>query len=63
MHPEEHLPGQPASDTRHYEERNVFGTPTGKVTHAAEGQSLPAAPRGFSWRLVRPEGIVTLTSD
>jgi hypothetical protein len=44
-----------ATDTGHYEERNVFGTPTGKVTHAAEGQSLPAAPRGFTWRLVRPE--------
>ena len=45
-------PGAAASRTGHYEELNVFGNPTGKVVHAEEGSTLPAAPRGFSWRAV-----------
>jgi hypothetical protein len=51
----EHRPGAPAPRTGHYEELNVFGTPTGKVVHAEEGSKLPAAPRGFSWRHVVTE--------
>ena len=55
MDPDDHLPGQPATCMGCYEELNVFGTPTGEVTHATEGQPLPAAPRGFTWRRVRPK--------
>jgi hypothetical protein len=52
----EHRPGERASETGHYEELNVFGAPTGKVTHAKEGDELPTAPRGFTWRRVSREG-------
>ena len=55
MQPDEHLPGQPANQTGHYEELNVFGSRTGKVTQATEGQPLPVAPRGFTWRHVKPK--------
>jgi hypothetical protein len=55
MHPDDHLPGQPAASTGRYVELNVFGTPTGNVTHAAEGQPLPVSPRGFTWRRIGSE--------
>ena len=55
MQPADQLPGEPATRTGRYEERNIFGAPTGKVTHAAEGQPLPIAPRGFTWRRIPPE--------
>ena len=47
---QEHQPGTHAPVTGPYEELNVFGTPTGKVEHVREGERLPHAPRGFSWR-------------
>jgi hypothetical protein len=47
---EEHQPGDEAPHTGHYEELNVFGTPTGAVIHRHEGEMLPSAPRGFTWR-------------
>jgi hypothetical protein len=47
---EEHRPGDRAPTTDHYEELNVFGTHTGKVVHVKEGDPLPEAPRGFTWR-------------
>jgi len=51
-----HQPEEPAPRTDHYEQLNVFGTPTGVVVHVSEGEKLPAAPRGFLWRrVVRPE--------
>ena len=49
----EHKPGDPVPVTGHYEELNVFGSPTGKVHHATEGEPLPDAPRGFTWRLAQ----------
>jgi len=52
MDDQEYRPGAPAPSTGHYEELNVFGSPTGKVVRAEEGSKLPAAPRGFSWRHV-----------
>ena len=58
MHDQEYRPGAPAPSTGHYEELNVFGNPTGKSVHADEGSTLPAAPRGFSWRLVGRDGLV-----
>ena len=48
--PVEHRPGEPASHSGPYELLNVFGAPTGVVTHAEEGERLPVAPRGFTWR-------------
>jgi len=54
--PVEHLPGEPASHSGPYELLNVFGSPTGVVvTHAKEGEPLPIAPRGFTWRHVPEE--------
>jgi hypothetical protein len=38
-----------------YEEPNIFGAPTGKVIHAAEGEPPPVVPRGFTWRRIMPE--------
>lgn len=51
----EHLPGERAPETGRYEELNVFGTPTDKTTHAVQGEHLPRAPVGFTWR--RIEGV------
>ena len=47
---EEHQLRRPAPATAHYEELNVFGSPTGAVVHVREGDRLPGAPRGFTWR-------------
>jgi hypothetical protein len=35
-----------------YELLNIFGTPTGEALNASAGEPLPAAPLGYSWRLV-----------
>jgi hypothetical protein len=50
---EEHQPGDRAPATAHYEELNVFGSLTGAVAHVREGDSLPSAPRSFTWRRIR----------
>jgi hypothetical protein len=52
----EHEPGTHAPITGRYEELNVFGSPTGKVEHVQEGEQLPHAPRGFSWRHIEDKG-------
>ncbi len=39
-----------------YEERNVLGTLTGTRVTVAQGEVLPAAPRGFTWRMVESSG-------
>ena len=49
---DEHLPGEPATRAGLYEELNVFGSPTGNLARLAEGAVFPAAPRGFTWRVV-----------
>lgn len=36
----------------HYGELNVFGAHTGRVAEVQEGEELPSAPRGFTWRLL-----------
>ena len=51
----EHQPETHAPLTGHDEELNIFGTPTGKVEHVREGERLPHAPRGFSWRRMEEE--------
>jgi hypothetical protein len=33
-----------------YAELNVFGTPTGNMVDVCEGEPMPRAPVGFSWR-------------
>ena len=52
---EDYQPGDPAPETGDYEECNVFGSPTGTVAHVRKGEPLPGAPRGFTWRLSRPQ--------
>lgn len=37
-------------------ERNVLGTPTGTRVTVAQGEVRPAAPRGFTWRMVETFG-------
>jgi hypothetical protein len=53
---QEHQPGSLAPVTGHYEELNVFGTPTKRVQHVRKGERLPPSPRGFTWRQIEEEG-------
>lgn len=41
--------------TGDYEELNVFGARIGKVEYVHEGEQLPSAPLGFTWRQVVEE--------
>jgi hypothetical protein len=54
MEPHENRPGEPAFRAGCYVELNVFGSPTGNATQVQEGEELPGAPRGFTWRFVVP---------
>jgi hypothetical protein len=47
----EYSPGAPAP-AGIYEQCNVLGSTTGARVTLATGQKLPAAPRGFTWRVV-----------
>ena len=47
---EEHQPEEAARAAGRYEQLNVFGTPTGVVVYVADGERLPGAPRGHTWR-------------
>jgi hypothetical protein len=49
----EHPPGVLAPVAGIYEQRNVLGSPTGLRVSMAQGDALPAAPRGFTWALVQ----------
>ena len=40
----------PASHPTAYELCNVFGTPTGRRVVLADGETLPAAPKGWFWK-------------
>jgi len=53
---EEHQPGTYAPRQGRYEELNVFGSRTGRIEHVWEGERLPLAPRGFTWRHLQDEG-------
>jgi len=46
-------PGDPAPRAGRYRQLNVFGSPTGEVVEAAQGDRLPLAPRSFTWELVQ----------
>jgi hypothetical protein len=50
----EYGPGTPAPSDGVYEQRNVFGSTTGTRIIVTSGQTLPAAPRGFTWRMFEP---------
>ncbi len=52
MNARECAPGMRAPSAGTYEERNVLGSPTGIRVTLAQGDELPAAPRGFTWRIV-----------
>ena len=52
---EEHQPGDPAPATAHYEELNVFSSPTGAVVHVREGDQKKT-PREF-WEPSRGEVV------
>ena len=51
----EYPPGTAAPSGGIYEQRSVLGTPTGVRITVGRGQELPAAPRGFTWRVVELE--------
>jgi hypothetical protein len=48
----EYVPTDDAPLSGGYELLNIFGTPTGEAVSASEGERLPAAPLGYSWRLM-----------
>jgi hypothetical protein len=48
----EYPAGTPAPSAGAYEQRNVMGTPTGVRVTVAQGELLPAAPRGFTWKMI-----------
>ena len=47
-------PNDPAPKTGYYEELDARGRPTGYVVHARQGEALPGAAPGFTWRLTEP---------
>jgi hypothetical protein len=48
----EYPPGMPAPVAGTYAQRNVLGSFTGGQVSVAQGDALPAAPRGFTWSLL-----------
>ena len=46
----EYVPGTRAPAGGVYQQCNVFGSATGVRVTLARGQTLPTAPRGFTWR-------------
>ena len=50
--PFEYAPNDNAPASGRYELLNISGTPTHEAISASEGERLPAAPLGYSWRLV-----------
>jgi hypothetical protein len=48
----EYAPGDVAPAAGTYEQRNVLGSVTGSKVTVATGQTLPTAPRGFTWSAV-----------
>jgi len=55
-HKRQHLPGEPAEAAGEYQQLRVLGSATGVRVAMLAGQSLPAAPIGFTW--VRVENHV-----
>jgi hypothetical protein len=59
----EHRPGERAHVPGEYQELNIFGAPTGRVVHMMEGDELPAAPRGFTWRTLSQRSVTELRTQ
>jgi hypothetical protein len=49
------LPEEQALVTGTYEQLNVFGPPTGIVVDVRRGETLPPAPRRYTWRYIRDD--------
>ena len=49
-------PGMQAPADGVYEQRNVLGSLTGVRVTVRQGDVLPAAPRGFTWSIVKSAG-------
>jgi len=43
-------PRRPAPHTGMFEEVNIYGVITGAAAYVEQGEPLPGAPRGFTWR-------------
>jgi hypothetical protein len=52
---ETHAPGAIAGKAGHYEELDRLGIRTGRLTYVREGETLPSAPRGHTWRMIAGE--------
>jgi hypothetical protein len=52
----EFAPGMQAPAAGVYEQRNVLGSFTGVRVTVGQGDVLPAAPRGFTWSIVKCAG-------
>ena len=63
MAPSAYQPGKPAPRAGQYEELNVFGSPTGRMALMAEGDQLPPAPRGFTWRPLAERSVAELRQE
>ena len=48
----EYAPGVRAPASGTYEQLNVLGSSTGLRVAITQGETLPAAPRGFTWIMV-----------
>jgi 23S rRNA C2498 (ribose-2'-O)-methylase RlmM len=49
----DYAPGDAAPETGIYELLTMMGSPSRTREHIKAGARLPAAPRGWTWRLVR----------
>jgi hypothetical protein len=56
MNEKAHRPEDAAPASGYYEELNVLGIRTGTVVHITEGERLPKAPPGFTWRKLDTDG-------
>jgi hypothetical protein len=63
MAPNEYPPGKRAPVAGDYQELSALGTPTGKLALMTEGEPLPPAPRGFSWRLLSQRSAAELRAE
>jgi hypothetical protein len=53
-------PGDLTPESGHYQLLNVFETPTEIIVRLEIGDTLPAAPRCYTWRLIDPERKPTI---
>ena len=58
----DHAAGSRAPVSGDYELLNVFGSRTGETVAIVEGEFLPAAPIGFSWRLIKVSPVMARLS-